>query len=275
MDDRNKPQTLGDLARQARDSVLWLDVPIEEKEEAKALGARWDPAARRWYAPRLDMPGLDRWQPLPDLPDLLPGEDRSFGGSGLFVDLVPRSCWFTQARSCVSRRDWERLRRMVTNRAGHCCEVCHRGEDRGSRRWLEVHERWAFDDERRVQTLRRLICLCTDCHTTTHYGLAGLNDKGEQAFQHLCAITGMSEDEAMRHVITATGLYRERSDFQWELNLSVLTDAGITVQQPPRAEERASIARSKLSQQDVRRRVAEIRTFGAKRRADRRGPGAL
>jgi len=42
---------------------------------------------------------------------LLPGEDRSFG-SGLFVDLVPSSCWFTNVRSCVDRRDWERLRRM-------------------------------------------------------------------------------------------------------------------------------------------------------------------
>ena len=35
------------------DHRTWLDVPYAEKEEAKAQGARWDPAARRWYAPRL------------------------------------------------------------------------------------------------------------------------------------------------------------------------------------------------------------------------------
>lgn len=29
----------------------WLDVPISEKNEAKAAGARWDPQARSWYAP--------------------------------------------------------------------------------------------------------------------------------------------------------------------------------------------------------------------------------
>ena len=84
------------------DRKVSLDVPYAEKDEAKAQGARWDAAARRWYAPRADMTALERWQAVPDVPDLLPGEDRSFG-SGLFVDLVPGSCWFTNVRSCVSR----------------------------------------------------------------------------------------------------------------------------------------------------------------------------
>ncbi|WP_415678782.1 DUF5710 domain-containing protein [Tsukamurella hominis] len=29
----------------------WLDVPFEEKDHAKAAGARWDPEQRCWYAP--------------------------------------------------------------------------------------------------------------------------------------------------------------------------------------------------------------------------------
>jgi Domain of unknown function (DUF5710) len=98
------------------DSKVWLDVPYAEKDEAKAQGARWDAAARRWYAPRAGITALERWQAVPDVPDLLPGEDRSFG-SGLFVDLVPSSSWFTNVRLCVSMRDWERLRRTITTRA--------------------------------------------------------------------------------------------------------------------------------------------------------------
>ncbi|WP_036966981.1 DUF5710 domain-containing protein [Promicromonospora kroppenstedtii] len=66
---------------------IWLDVPFEEKDEAKELGARWAPDAKRWFAPRPGMARLERWAALPDVPDLLPGEDRSLG-SGLFVDLV-------------------------------------------------------------------------------------------------------------------------------------------------------------------------------------------
>jgi Domain of unknown function (DUF5710) len=75
---------------------IWLDVPFRENGMVKAAGGRWDPAARRWYAPRSRLPRLQGWVALPDL---LPGEDREFG-SGLFVDLIPSSCWFTNVRSC-------------------------------------------------------------------------------------------------------------------------------------------------------------------------------
>jgi len=44
---------------------LWLDVPYREKDSAKAFGARWDPQARRWYAPRSGMRTLDQWMPSP------------------------------------------------------------------------------------------------------------------------------------------------------------------------------------------------------------------
>ncbi len=121
----------------------WLDVPYAEKDAAKAHGACWDPAARRWFAPRRDTPELQRWAALPELPDLLPGEDRTFK-PGLFVDLIPTTCWFTNVRSCVAPRDWERIRRMVTRRAGHSCEACGATEDRARRCWLEAHERWAL-----------------------------------------------------------------------------------------------------------------------------------
>jgi hypothetical protein len=76
-----------------------------------------DPAARRWYASWPGITTLGRWAAAPALPEVLPVEDRSFA-AGLFVDLIPRSCWFTNARFCVGARDWERLRAMVTGRAG-------------------------------------------------------------------------------------------------------------------------------------------------------------
>lgn len=213
------------------DNRIWLDVAFAEKDEAKAHGARWDPTARRWYAPGPGMRTLDRWQALPDVPNLLPGEDRNFG-PGLFVDLVPSSCWFSNVRSCVDQRDWKRLRRMITNRADQRCEVCRRGQDREARRWLEAHERWAYDDSNNVQALRRLICLCTDCHTTTHFGLASINGKTTVAFKHLCTITGLPADEVSQHIDAAFALWRRRSGTAWELDLSILVRAGVAVTKP-------------------------------------------
>ena len=29
---------------------LYLDVPYREKEQAKALGAKWNPRVKKWYA---------------------------------------------------------------------------------------------------------------------------------------------------------------------------------------------------------------------------------
>ncbi|WP_237531507.1 DUF5710 domain-containing protein [Streptomyces sp. SID3212] len=48
---------------------IWLDVPFAEKDEAKKGGARWDSAAKRWYAPHGGMVALQRWAPAPDVPD--------------------------------------------------------------------------------------------------------------------------------------------------------------------------------------------------------------
>ena len=210
----------------------WLDVPFREKEQAKAAGARWDDHAERWYAPRPGLSALARWAARPDLPGLLPGEDRQFG-RGLFVDLVPESCWFTNARSCIDERDWERVRRLVVNRAGRRCEVCGRRKDRRLGLWLEAHERWAYSSAHgNVQSLRRLVCLCTWCHQATHMGLAGKRGLDAQAFEHLCQVTGMSAREADQHVEAAFAIWELRSASWWDLDLSILTRAGIALARP-------------------------------------------
>lgn len=244
----------------------WLDVPYDKKDAAKALGARWDPQARRWYAPQPDSPKLARWAPLPDIPELLPGEDRAFG-SGLFVDLVPSSCWFTNVRSCTTPRDWERLHRMIVGRAEGRCEACGRGEDRHVRRWLEAHERWAYDEQAGTQTLRRLLCLCTDCHRVTHFGHTKLHGMAAEAQAHLRAVTGMSKDQASAHVRDAYAVWGRRSSRDWALDLGILTNADIAVIHPPQAAERAGIADQVLSatlgvtrgQKPMRSRAGQMR----------------
>lgn len=225
----------------------YLDVPFAEKDHAKALGARWDPRARRWYDPRPSSAGLDRWAIRPDVPDLLPGEDREFG-SGLFVDMIPRSCWFTNIRTCVTPQDWERLARMIYRRAGHRCEACNAPPDRGGGRRLEAHERWAFDDATRVQVLRRLICLCNDCHLSTHLGFANVTGRAGQALAHLGAVTGMTPAEISRHVQAAGDLWTERSRHLWTLDLTILAEAGVAVARPEMAANRAIAADRALRQ---------------------------
>lgn len=107
---------------------------------------------------------------------------------------------------------------------------------------LEAHERWAYDQTRRVQSLRRLICLCSDCHTATHFGLAELRGLGPVAFAHLRSVTGMSEQEARVHVDSAFRLWQRRSQQEWTLDLGMLTEVGVTVVRPPEPAQRAEMA---------------------------------
>ena len=45
----------------------WLYVPRKEKDQAKAVGARWDKEAQLWYAPQgTDMSRLERWSRPPE-----------------------------------------------------------------------------------------------------------------------------------------------------------------------------------------------------------------
>ncbi|MFD2796442.1 DUF5710 domain-containing protein [Promicromonospora vindobonensis] len=248
---------------------IWLDVPYSQKDEAKEAGARWSPGAKRWFAPRPGIAALARWEALPDVPDLLPGEDRLLG-SELFVDLVPSSCWFTNVRTCVSEKDWERLRRMITRRAEMRCESCGSGEDRATRRWLEAHERWAFDSTTGTQRLARLICLCTDCHHATHYGRAQVVGTADAAFIHLRAVTGMSETQTHAHISEAFRVWEERSNRSWTLDLTMLTDAGVTVRKPLKAEERSAAAQAALAEENdgMRAREAErAKALGIQQRA--------
>ncbi len=58
------------------DSKIYLNVPYAQKDAAKALGARWEPAKKKWYVPAgKDLALFAQWQmendvttsPLPKL----------------------------------------------------------------------------------------------------------------------------------------------------------------------------------------------------------------
>ena len=75
---------------------VYLDVPYGEKEEAKALGARWDRAEKSWYVPvGIDPDPLQRWAPsssnvhLTASPDPKTEFAEALRTSGLILDGAP------------------------------------------------------------------------------------------------------------------------------------------------------------------------------------------
>jgi len=238
----------------SRWGLVYLDVPFSEKEEAKSLGAHFDPRRRLWHVPQSLQAAVQRWQRKAFA---LVCEDRSFGGHQLFVDMVPSTCWFSNARTCLSSHDWERIRQHVYERVDYRCETCHvdcgrlRCADGSEAPRLESHERWHFDAQSRIQRLERLVALCHHCHEATHMKLADTRGRGHAAREHLQRVTGMSPEEVEAHVAEAYRIWGERSRHQWELDLSLLSESGFELLDVPDKARRAQLAIDRLAEQDA------------------------
>lgn len=224
------------------DRRCWLDVPFSKKNEARSLGARWDWGQYRWYAPSGTEKALRRWKGRPDISPILVGEDRTFGGP-LFIDLVPQTCWRTNARSLLSEVDWERVKRMARLRTDRRCELCGDSPSK-----IDTHERWEFRATKttRRQILRRLIALCPACHEATHMGLASVNGRAVEAMRHLRKIRKWTKRQTEIHEEEARALWVDRSSVYWTLDVSLLTRAGLKIADIPDRR-----ARSRISDESV------------------------
>lgn len=170
------------------------------------------------------------------------GENPGFGGKRLFVDLVPRTCWFTNVRYAVHPADWDRLRRFVYQRAHYHCECC---DTKGP---IDAHERWHFNEDKKIQTLMRIIALCKPCHEATHMGLANIRGRGEAATNHLMAVTGMNNQQVHQHIKNAFLLWEKRNQHEWTLDLRIITNSGIRLARVVDKHQRKGIAEEKIAE---------------------------
>jgi len=172
-------------------------------------------------------------------------EDRSFGGSTLYVDLIPSSCWFTNVRYCVKPKDWNKIRKIVYSRANYTCECCGINciENKLP---IEAHERWNYDYTTQTQKLVRLIGLCKNCHSTTHYGFSRMNGLEEQIKAHLMKIRNFNLEELKEHIDIAYAIWIERNQYDWYLDLSLITSNGFEVVKPVKTFDRKNISLQKI-----------------------------
>lgn len=149
----------------------------------------------------------------------------SFSVRGLLtVELVPRTSWFVNVRSHVSKGEWERLKKLTFGRAGHRCEICG---GRGPKWPVECHEVFAYDDARHVQKLVRLVALCPGCHEVKHFGLAGVRGRRREALAHLARVNGWSQADAELYLEACFETWHRRSCHEWTLDLTHLEELGV------------------------------------------------
>jgi hypothetical protein len=144
----------------------------------------------------------------------------------LEVELVPRSCFYSNLRSNLSKRDWEYLRQQTIATANYHCEIC--GSDGGSNS-LECHEIWKYDDEELVQSLIGLVALCKACHRSKHMALARHKGWEDAAERHLMRVNQWDRQTLNIYLEDAFQLYEERSNKTWQLDITWLVQYDIVI----------------------------------------------
>src|SRR5260221_10581904 len=89
----------------------------------------------------------------------------------LTVELIPSTCHFSNVRTSVKAKEWDKIRFISYAAADNKCEICSEtGKEQGYKHNVECHEIWEYDDVNHVQKLIGLISLCPTCHHVKHIG---------------------------------------------------------------------------------------------------------
>lgn len=137
---------------------------------------------------------------------------------------MPASCWFSNVRSEVTKKQWDIIRNKVYSEAYHLCQICG---GKGNKHPVECHEIWNFDDSTLIQKLEGMIALCPMCHATKHYGLSRIQGREAVIFKHFIKINNIDKVEASDYINSVFKIWEKRSQKNWTLDISILKNYGI------------------------------------------------
>jgi 5-methylcytosine-specific restriction endonuclease McrA len=149
-----------------------------------------------------------------------------FKNALLTIELVPSTCWFSNLRTELDSKSWDIVRKQTYRQANYVCEVCG---GRGKKWPVECHEIWNYDSQKHIQKLVGLIGLCPSCHEVKHIGLAGIRGRRSVAEKHLASVNGWTQEQVERYIKWAFMIWKQRSKYEWTLDLSWLEQLGIKV----------------------------------------------
>jgi len=137
----------------------------------------------------------------------------------LTIEMIPKTSWFTNLRSELTAPQWDFVRRATYKQASYRCEICN---GKGNKHPVECHETWEYDDVKNIQTLTGLIALCPSCHRVKHAGLALLKGQINGVIFQLAKVNEWGMSEAEDYIFAAFDIHRERSRYQWTVDISKL-----------------------------------------------------
>jgi 5-methylcytosine-specific restriction endonuclease McrA len=144
----------------------------------------------------------------------------------LEVEMVPRTCFFSNLRSNLRSKDWQKLRMMSIANANGRCQICG---SLNHGRSLECHEIWFYDEDNGVQRLTGLLALCRECHRAKHMALAREMGWEDAARRHLLRINRWTHTQLNFYLEEAFELFEHRSQMTWKLDITWLEGLDVEI----------------------------------------------
>lgn len=146
--------------------------------------------------------------------------------SKILIELVPKTCFYTNVRSAVSEENWDYLRKDAYRRYNWKCSVC------GTKGRMEAHEIWHYDDGTHIQKLHDIVSVCNDCHMLYHLGFASIKGKLNDCKKRLCKLNNWDMATTNEFVDIVFEIHAQRSRFQWDIDLTWLDKYPLTYKKP-------------------------------------------
>jgi 5-methylcytosine-specific restriction endonuclease McrA len=142
----------------------------------------------------------------------------------LKIELVPSTSFYSNVRSILPKKEWDRLRKQSYAKANHKCEICKDvGTNQGYRHDLECHEIWIYQKDG-VQLLKGLVSLCPRCHQVKHIGRTIAIGKKKEAYAHIAKVNKWKKEDVEKYVGFCFQEHKERSKIKWKLNVKILNE---------------------------------------------------
>jgi hypothetical protein len=203
--------------------IIYLNIPYKDKNIAKKYGAIWDKDAKKWFCEDENNELCKLYEKYKEISII--GEDRTFGGNELYIDMIPKTSYFKNVRSIFNDTDWNLIRHYIYERIGYRCECCGVKKFK----YLDAHERWIYDYKTNTQKLIRIIALCKMCHNSTHFGHSKKTKDILKIKEHLKKIKKINDEELANHIKEAYDIWKERNKINWIIDTSIITNSGFII----------------------------------------------
>ncbi|MGL4948708.1 MAG: hypothetical protein ACRC42_05030 [Mycoplasma sp.] len=138
----------------------------------------------------------------------------------IFLNLIPSNLWYLNLRKMLSDEQWKIVSAKTRESQNWICYSCKISlNELRNKRWFHCHEVWDFNDELNEVELKCLLCLCSKCHSATHFGFSTIQNKHNDAFARICRVNGWDSETTNAYIEGNFEIWSRRSNKQWTFNL--------------------------------------------------------